>query len=225
MHEYIHITFVLIVGFIALFIMTKILGKSQISQITPFDFISAIVLGELVGNALYDENTGIRQMLFSVLLWTILILTTEKITQKFRRTRKLLEGGPSIVIRKGKIEYGQLKKNHLDLNQLQELLRAKDIFSIRQCEFAFLETNGTITALKKPEYTTPTIEDLQLKYPTIKVPINIILDGEIVYENLNILGWDVKLLDEKLKKKGYTNVKEILYADWEKEDGLHIQTY
>ncbi|MBD7938113.1 DUF421 domain-containing protein [Cytobacillus sp. Sa5YUA1] len=225
MHEYIHITFVLIVGFIALFIMTKILGKSQISQITPFDFISAIVLGELVGNALYDENTGIKQMLFSVLLWTILIFTTEKITQKFRRTRKLLEGGPSIVIRKGKIEYGQLKKNHLDLNQLQELLRAKDIFSIRQCEFAFLETNGTITALKKPEYTTPTIEDLQLKYPTIKVPINIILDGEIVYENLNILGWDVKLLDEKLKKKGYTNVKEILYADWEKEDGLHIQTY
>ncbi|WP_461610472.1 DUF421 domain-containing protein [Cytobacillus kochii] len=225
MHEYIHITFVLFVGFIALFIMTKILGKSQISQITPFDFISAIVLGELVGNALYDENTGISQMLFSVLLWTILILTTEKITQKFRRTRKLLEGGPSIVIRKGKIEYGQLKKNHLDLNQLQELLRAKDIFSIRQCEFAFLETNGTITALKKPEYTTPTIEDLQLKYPKIKVPINIILDGEIVHENLNILGWDVKFLDEKLKKKGYTNVKEILYADWEKEDGLHIQTY
>ncbi|WP_404294105.1 DUF421 domain-containing protein [Cytobacillus kochii] len=225
MHEYIHITFVLFVGFIALFIMTKILGKSQISQITPFDFISAIVLGELVGNALYDENTGISQMLFSVLLWTILILTTENITQKFRRTRKLLEGGPSIVIRKGKIEYGQLKKNHLDLNQLQELLRAKDIFSIRQCEFAFLETNGTITALKKPEYTTPTIEDLQLKYPKIKVPINIILDGEIVHENLNILGWDVKFLDEKLKKKGYTNVKEILYADWEKEDGLHIQTY
>ncbi|MCA1027509.1 DUF421 domain-containing protein [Cytobacillus kochii] len=225
MHEYIHITFVLFVGFIALFIMTKILGKSQISQITPFDFISAIVLGELVGNALYDENTGISQMLFSVLLWTILILTTENITQKFRRTRKLLEGGPSIVIRKGKIEYGQLKKNHLDLNQLQELLRAKDIFSIRQCEYAFLETNGTITALKKPEYTTPTIEDLQLKYPKIKVPINIILDGEIVHENLNILGWDVKFLDEKLKKKGYTNVKEILYADWEKEDGLHIQTY
>lgn len=225
MHEYIHITFVLVVGFIALFIMTKILGKSQISQITPFDFISAIVLGELVGNALYDENTGISQMLFSVLLWTILILTTEKITQKFRRTRKLLEGGPSIVIRKGKIEYGQLKKNHLDLNQLQELLRAKDIFSLRQCEYAFLETNGTITALKKPEYTTPTIEDLQLKYPKIKVPINIILDGEIVHENLNILGWDVKFLDEKLKKKGYTNVKEILYADWEKEDGLHIQTY
>ncbi|MDM5207017.1 MULTISPECIES: DUF421 domain-containing protein [Cytobacillus] len=225
MHEYIHITFVLFVGFIALFIMTKILGKSQISQITPFDFISAIVLGELVGNALYDENTGISQMLFSVLLWTILILTTEKITQKFRRTRKLLEGGPSIVIRKGKIEYGQLKKNHLDLNQLQELLRAKDIFSLRQCEYAFLETNGTITALKKPEYTTPTIEDLQLKYPKIKVPINIILDGEIVHENLNILGWDVKFLDEKLKKKGYTNVKEILYADWEKEDGLHIQTY
>ncbi|ASV66194.1 DUF421 domain-containing protein [Cytobacillus sp. FSL W7-1323] len=225
MHEYIHITFVLVVGFIALFIMTKILGKSQISQITPFDFISAIVLGELVGNALYDENTGISQMLFSVLLWTILILTTEKITQKFRRTRKLLEGGPSIVIRKGKIEYGQLKKNHLDLNQLQELLRAKDIFSLRQCEYAFLETNGTITALKKPEYTTPTIEDLQLKYPKIKVPINIILDGEIVHENLNILGWDVKFLDEKLKKKGYENVKEILYADWEKEDGLHIQTY
>ncbi|MDQ0268700.1 YetF domain-containing protein [Cytobacillus purgationiresistens] len=225
MNEYFHIALVLIVGFAALFLMTKLLGKSQISQITPFDFISAIVLGELVGNALYDENTGMGQMLFSVALWTILIYTTETITQKFRKTRRFLEGEPSYVIKKGKINYNELKKNHMDLNQLQELLRVKGIFSIRECEYALLETNGTISALKKAPHAIPTIEDLQLKYPKIILPVNLILDGEILIDNLRSIGWDEPYLFSELEKKGISNKEDVLYADWKKGEGLHVQTY
>lgn len=146
--EYLHILSVLVVGYIFLFIMAKLLGKTQITQITPFDFISAIVLGELVGNALYDQETGIPEIFFAVAVWGILIYATEILTQKYKRARKLLEGEPSIVIKKGKIIYEELKKNHLDINQLQHLLRSKDVFSIRECEYAILETDGTVSALK-----------------------------------------------------------------------------
>ena len=132
--EYLHIISVLVIGYIFLFIMAKLLGKTQITQITPFDFISAIVLGELVGNALYDQETGIPEIFFAVAVWGILIYATEILTQKFKRARKLLEGEPSIVIKKGKIVYEELKKNHLDINQLQHLLRSKDVFSIMECE-------------------------------------------------------------------------------------------
>lgn len=62
-----------IVGFIALFILTKILGKTQMNQITVFDFISVLVLGELVGNAVFDENVGVREILFAVALWGALV--------------------------------------------------------------------------------------------------------------------------------------------------------
>ncbi|NRG46064.1 DUF421 domain-containing protein [Bacillus sp. CRN 9] len=225
MNEYLHIALVLVVGFVSLFLMTKFLGKSQISQITPFDFISAIVLGELVGNALYDENTGIGQMLFSVALWTILIFTTETVTQKYRKSRRFLEGDFSMVIKKGKIDYQELKKNHMDLNQLQELLRAKDIFSIRECEYAFLETNGSISALKKAPFAHPTIDDLKMKYPKVHIPINLILDGEILEENLGNIGWDREYLFSELEKKGFKDEKDVLFAEWKKEEGLYVQSY
>ncbi|GAE94273.1 membrane protein YetF [Gracilibacillus boraciitolerans JCM 21714] len=59
-----------IFGFIMLFVLTKILGKTQIKQLTAFDFISALILGgELVGNALYDDQVGIREIGFAILVW------------------------------------------------------------------------------------------------------------------------------------------------------------
>ncbi|WP_426470256.1 hypothetical protein, partial [Salmonella enterica] len=80
MNEFGQIAVELVVGYIALFIMAKILGRTQITQITPFDFISALVLGELVGNGLYDVNVGLAQMLFAIALWGLLIYATEMIT-------------------------------------------------------------------------------------------------------------------------------------------------
>ena len=86
---------------------------------TPFDFISALILGELVGNAVYDHDTKLREILFAVLVWGLIIYIIELVTQKFKSTRKLLEGEPSIVIHKGNINYDSLKKNKMDMNQLQ----------------------------------------------------------------------------------------------------------
>lgn len=225
MMEYVHIVSVLFIGFISLFLMAKLLGKTQITQITPFDFISAIVLGELVGNALYDENTGIMQMLFSVIIWAILIYSMEWITQKYKGTRKLLEGEPSIIIKKGKIMYEQLKKNHLDLNQLQLLLRAKDIFSIRECEYALLETDGTISVLKKPAYAPPTISDLKLPFPGVELPVTLVLDGEALDDNLAMINWELTQLLSELKHYGAHSIKDVLYAEWKKGEGLHVQLY
>ena len=73
-------------------IATKILGKTQISQLTPFDFISAIVLGELVGNSIYDPEIKVWSILYAVLVWVVLIYTIEVITQKLRGTRSFFEG-------------------------------------------------------------------------------------------------------------------------------------
>lgn len=111
--DYVKILVDSLVGFVALFLMTKALGKSQITQITAFDFIAALVLGELVGNALYDPEVGIGQIIFATVLWSILIYLTELLTQKSKRTRSFLEGSPSIVIHKGKIRRDVMKKKQV----------------------------------------------------------------------------------------------------------------
>ncbi|CAI9386437.1 hypothetical protein BACSP_01603 [Bacillus sp. T2.9-1] len=223
--EFKHIFSELIIGYFLLLLLTKILGKTQITQITTFDFVSVLVLGELVGNAMYDTETGIKEITYSILLWGALIYVTEFITQKFRKTRQLFEGKPSIVINKGKIDFHELKKNHLDINQLQHLLRAKDVFSIAECAYAILETDGTISVLKKSAYSNPTKQDMKIPIETISLPISVILDGEIIRENLPRIGWSEDQLMQELKNQNIPSYKDILYAEWCEGSPLYVQSY
>src|SRR5690625_4905049 len=209
-------------GFIALFALAKILGKTQINQITPFDFISALILGELVGNALFDEKAGIPEIAFVVALWGGLLYITEIITQKFKRRRMLLEGSPDIIIYNGKLIRDVMKKNNLDINQLQLLLRAKDIFSLEEVEHAILETNGTVSVLKKSPFQTPTKRDMNISPEEVNLSATLINDGEIIYDNLNEKNLTEEWLMEQLKAQDYENVEDVFYAEYNKGKKLLI---
>ncbi|PLS17640.1 DUF421 domain-containing protein [Bacillus sp. M6-12] len=223
--EYAWIALEIVSGFIALFILTKVLGKTELSQITTFDFISVLVLGELVGNAMYDPKVHVGIILFSIVLWGGLIYSLEKITQKFQKTRPLLEGDPSLVINKGKIDYKTMKSNNLDLNQLQCLLRAKDVFSLRDVEYAVLETNGTISVLKSYESETPSRKDFQMGNKSISLPLALILDGKVVKKNLEKVGRDQQWLTSIIQQKGVKNIKEVFFAEYEEGREIFIQDY
>lgn len=220
--KFIHIIIELILGFVALFIITKIIGKRQISQITPFDFISAIVLGELLGNAIYDEDIGLIHIISTLFIWGILMLTVEMITQKSLKSRGLLEGKPSIVIRNGMIDRNELRKNRIDINELQNLLRQKDVFSVREVEYGILEADGKVTVLKKPKYTQPTLDDLNLKQKPVYLPVTLISDGEVLWDNLRDSGHNEKWLQNQLNMYNINDVKQVFYAEWMKDEGMHI---
>ncbi|MCA0969560.1 DUF421 domain-containing protein [Halobacillus litoralis] len=212
--EYLQITFETLFGFLALFILTKVLGKTQITQITAFDFISALVLGELVGNALYDDEIGIPKIAFAILLWGVLIYTTEVITEKFKGTRSLLEGRPSLIIRKGQIDRVALKKSNLDINQLQHLLRSKDVFSMQEVEFAVLETDGTISVLKSFPQQTSTKADLDIQEQPVPLPMAIISDGEVLWDNLEEANLNEEWLQKQLQAQHFKSPKDVLYAEF-----------
>ncbi|MFU8689865.1 DUF421 domain-containing protein [Rossellomorea sp. FS2] len=223
--EYTSIAVELIVGYFALLILTKVLGKTQITQISAFDFISALILGELVGNSLYDDKISVFQVLTAILIWGALIFVTEFFTQKSRKFRHLMEGTPAIVINKGIINYTVLKKNHLDLNQLQHLLRAKDIFSVKECEYALLESNGTLSVIKKPLYDQVQRQDLSLPLKKATLPMSLIMDGEIVYDNLKIVGEDDRWLQTEISRQGFSSPKDVLLAEWTENEPLLVQGY
>jgi uncharacterized membrane protein YcaP (DUF421 family) len=206
-------------------VTTKILGKTQINQLTPFDFISALALGELVGGAIHDKDISPWQVVYTTAIWGALIYTTEIITQKFKGTRSLLEGKPSLIIYKGKINYKDLKSNKLDLDQLQILLRKKDVFSIREVEYAILETDGTVSVLKKSYFAAPTRSDLNLKEEPTHLPMALVSDGEILVDNLQEAGFDEKWLQEQLQFHGVNRIKDCLFAEWQEGEALHVVKY
>lgn len=209
-------------GYFALFVLVKVLGKTQITQLTPFDLIASLVLGELVGSALFDDNIGIIEIGFSVLLWGIILYVTEVITQKFKKTRALLEGRPTIIIRHGKLMRDEMKKSNLDINQLQHLLRAKDAFAVQEVEYAILETDGTVSVLKKSAYQSPTRQDMNLQPEVVNLTISLINDGEIIWDNLKEANLTEKWLENELKVQDIATVKNVFYAEWSEGQNLFV---
>ncbi|WP_077324837.1 DUF421 domain-containing protein [Virgibacillus siamensis] len=211
----------LTVGFIALFTITRLIGKTQINQLTPFDFISSLVLGEFVGAAIYEEKIHVWMVLFTIILWGLLVFGVEKITQKFRSTRGVLEGNPSIVIRNGKIDQKVLRKNHMDINQILSLLRQEGTFSIREVSYAILEPNGTISVLKYPEYDAPTNNDLDLSPAVPGLTFTLISEGKIDKPNVEAAGFDREWLEKELDEYDGWQPEEVFYAEWNKQDGFY----
>lgn len=224
-NHYLSIALELTSGFVFLFIMTKMQGKTQFSQITPFDFISAIILGELVGNAIYDHEVKVGEIAFAVALWGILVYVTETITQKYLGSRKLLEGEPNIVVRRGKIKYDALKKAKLDINQLQSLIRQQGYFSLREVEYAIIETNGMISVLPKADFDTPKNSDMKIKADDPSLPINMIIDGEVVQANLKEAGLDEQWLKRELEKQKIHHFEDVLFAEWKENEPLFVLEY
>jgi uncharacterized membrane protein YcaP (DUF421 family) len=223
--SYLDILIELVLGYVALFITVKCLGRTQISQITPFDFISSLVLGDLVGSAIFDEHAGLPKILFAIVVWGALIFFTEIATQKSFTLRYLFEGKPSMIIRKGELVWKEMKRNRLDIDQLRQLLRAKDVFSLDEVEYAIFENNGGLSVLKKSDSDQPTCKDLNIKLENRTIPITIISDGKVLEKNLHKAGLDHYWLDKQLEKKGIKQPEEICYAEWEVGKQLYIQKY
>lgn len=223
--DYGRLTFEIVIGFVGLFTVTKILGKTQISQLTLFDFISALVLGELLGNALYDNDVDIFNILYALGLWAALNYLAKFISLKFAFTRGFLLGYPSVIIRKGQLVYNELKRNKIDINQVQALLRKKDIFSIREVEYALIEADGSLTVLKKSEYTKPDRSDLNIPRKEVNLPVAVIVDGKVAWDNIKTAGYDEKWLKEQLLGWSIKSPTEVSFAEWLEGKGMYIAKY
>ncbi|PAD38269.1 hypothetical protein CHH53_12060 [Terribacillus sp. 7520-G] len=201
------------------------LGKTQMNQITPFDFIAAIAAGELFGNALFDPEAGIPHIAVAIITWGILMLIVEKLTQKFKRTRGFLEGKPSVIISQGEIQYEDMKVNKMDFNQLMHQLRANNVFSLAEVDYAIIEADGSLSVLKKSAYQTPTRDDLKLKEQPNPLPVSFILDGEIIEDNVINCGKSLEWLRDEIKKQGFDTAADVAYAEWTHTNGLFTRAY
>jgi uncharacterized membrane protein YcaP (DUF421 family) len=216
------LTIKVIVGFVTLFFIIIITGRTSIYQLTPFHLVFVLVLGDFLGNTIYEDKVGIFHILYAIGLWTFLMLGIEFMTLKNKSTRSLLLGNPNIIIRDGVMDRKLLTKNKLDVNQVLSILRQNNVFSVREVKYGILEANGQISLLLKSKYQKPDKQDLNLPESPVDLPTSLIIDGEILWDNLHELGFDQQWLDNQLTTNGYDNVKRILYADWRESEGIHV---
>jgi uncharacterized membrane protein YcaP (DUF421 family) len=156
-------------------------------------------------------------------LWAIWTLIVEYVSLKSSKARVMLDGEPTIVIKKGEIMYDKLTSQRLNIDDLTMLLRTNNVFSIKDVEYAILEPNGQLSVLKKPDKEQVTRKDMNLPINNILyIPTEIIVDGKLVDSNLKEIGQTREWLDEQLKKIGLNSIKEVLYAEMQSDGSLYI---
>ncbi|TYS59616.1 DUF421 domain-containing protein [Sutcliffiella horikoshii] len=220
--ELLQMSIKLFIGFFILFILIRIIGNKIIDQFTPFHFISAIVLSELLGNAIYEKSVPITYILFTIIIWGCLLFLVEYIAQKSLLLRSMFEGKPSVVIRNGQIDFEQLKKSRMNINQLQSLLRQSETFSIREVAFALIEPNGSISVLKKAQYQKTTLQDFDMPPEPVYLPVALIRDGVLIKEHLIEINKDQQWLKNQLLTYSINKIEDVLFAEWLEDDGLFV---
>lgn len=201
-----------IASLIVLFLITKLMGKKQVSELSLFDYVIGISIGnftaEMVMNFDYQYINGIMAIVsFGLVSYLVSIITMKSI-----KLRRLLIGVPTVIIEDGKISLEALKSTKLDINDLLEQCRTMGYFDITQISYAILEVNGKMSILPKSDYQVPNLVDLNIKTDKAYLSVNIIIDGKLMNENLKNTNKNEEWLKKELKKQGYSNYNNILLA-------------
>jgi uncharacterized membrane protein YcaP (DUF421 family) len=220
MEDYLPILTKLITAFVGLWCLTRLLGKREIAQLSPFDFISSMIMGEIVGNTIYDDKVSVWMLIFGLALWAGLSYLFEKIMEFGKPLRKQLEGKPELLIVNGEIDMEALRRNNMAFDELRMMLRQRDVFSLSDVAYAVYETNGALSILRKSEFEAVQRTDLNFQTSPAYLPHIIIEDGVPQPKGLAAIKRDEKWLLLELKKLGYPEIQSVALAEWTIEGGL-----
>jgi len=213
-----------VIGFVILLVLVRIIGNKQLGQMNVFTYISGIVVGSMVADIILHSDIPFWNSMFSVALWSGLVLCVELVALKSVKARELLDGQPIILVKKGRILRDALKKERLNIDDLTMMLRTNNVFSIMDVDYAILEPNGDLSVLKKQEKDSVTKSDMSIA-PVQRqyVPTAIIIDGKLIAKNLEEIGLTVEWLNETLSNLNVNNIKDVLYAEIQEDGKLHVQ--
>jgi uncharacterized membrane protein YcaP (DUF421 family) len=207
--------------YVSLLALVRIMGKREIGQLSPFDLVVAITMGELAAFALEIESDLI-QALFPIGLIAAYELLLSFVSLKSHALRRLITGTPTVVIENGQILYESLRKNRYNVSDLLSQLREKDVFSPSEVEWAILEPSGRLSVMTKSQRRAVTPADLGIdtKYEGLSYPL--VCDGEILSWNLQRLRLSEDWLVEQLRKSDIQRVNDVALAMLDTDGQLYI---
>ena len=184
----------------------RLMGKRQIGELQPYEFVITIMISDLAALPMQDTRLPLVLGIIPIVTLLFIKILLSIIQLKSQKARRWLEGEPSILIAKGKINFENLKKQQINLDELMEELRLAGYFDLRDIEYAILENNGQISFLDTD------------KKKGDKLPIIYILDGKINNNNLTSSGKNREWILEKLKNRNIHSIEDIIIA-MENTDG------
>lgn len=195
----------------ALFLMAKIMGHKQISQLDFFDYICGITIGSIAAE-LATELEAPLNPLIAIAVYGVVAVLLSKITSLFPRSRKYINGTPTILMNSGKIYRKNLKKAKLDLSEFMVMCRQQGYFDLSDIQTAVFEFNGKLSILPKSQKRPVNPEDLDLSPQPASIQTEVIMDGQVLQENLTRMGLNEKWLQKELIAQGFHSPREVFIA-------------
>lgn len=205
----------------ALFAVAKIMGHKQMSQLDFFDYISGITIGSIAAELATELEEPLKPLIAIAVYGAVAVLLS-KITSLFPKTRKYINGTPTILMNNGKLYRENLKKAKLDLSEFMVMCRQQGYFNLSDIQTAVFEFNGKLSILPVSKKRPANPEDLNLSPAPEFIHTEVIMDGRILDENLKRMGLDDKWLQKQLNAQGYKKTEEVFLALCDENNQLTV---
>lgn len=211
-----------IITFSVLLVLTRLAGKKQLGQVSFFDFVTAIAVGDIAAEKLSDPEHPLLPWMAGTILWFAMAIGLDVLSLRSRRVGRLLEGEPSVLIANGRILEQNLRQNFLRTDDLLAYLRGKGIFNPADVEFAIYETDGTVSVLPRSQVRPVTPRDLGISTPYEGLSQEVIFEGEINRNRLKKMQLTEEWLMNELRKKGLESPRQVFYASVDTAGDLYV---
>lgn len=189
--KYFIVSYRSVIFYIIIVLVYKIMGKREIGELSIIDLIVSLFIAEFVAISIENYKESIFMSIIPIIVIVILQIVSSKISLKYKKTRDVLEGKPSVIINRGKINFKEMLKQRYNIDDLLVQLRTQSIKSIEEVDYAILEVNGKLSIFKKT--------DNDNTYP-LPIIINGILDEETLIQIKKSKNWlNKELINRKIE--------------------------
>ena len=199
-----------VLSIVALFLLTKMMGRKQISQLNLYDYVVGITIGSVAAEISTNLDTDFWGGIVVMGVYSLVSVLLSFFTEKSILMRRFIIGVPIVMMEDGKILESSLKKTKFDINEFLQEARISGYYDISQIEYAIMEANGKISFLPKSEYIAVTPLDMNIDVKKSSLVSNLVIDGKVMDNNLKMIGKDINWLLNKLKRQGYDSFDNIL---------------
>ena len=199
-----------ILFYAALIFCIRLMGKRQVGQMEPSEFVVTMLIANLAAIPLEELDTPVRNGLVPMGAVLVLERLLSWVCLKSIRLRKFLCGKPVILIENGRLLEENLRRTRINLDELGGHLREQGILNLETVQYAILETNGSLTVFPYPQYQPAPAKDAGIRVPAQALPYTVLSDGRLLSGNLKLLGRDEAWLDRELQKRNVRREEVLL---------------
>jgi len=201
---------------------TRILGKRELGQVSPFDFVVAVMIGEIAVLSVEDTSIALWQAAVPIVVMVVLHIIIAIIALKYDWARAAFSGVPTVVIENGRIIEPSLRELRYNVNDLLANLREKGITNVADVEFAIMECTGKLSVVPKSQCRPLTARDLGIPsgYEGLSLPL--VADGRVQPRALEQVGLDEAWLRGELRRQGIDDPREVLLASLDTGGNLYV---